>query len=1143
MRTSSRGIRLSAVSTGLLMFGLALLVVSAVGPQVSINGVQVGPGVSWWQRAIVAAVGVLAISWAIAASREPTAGLLAYGGFLGAPPSMPARLVERPGLSESIERAIAGGARVVAVTGTGGSGKSTLAARACVQPGLKRRFPDGVTWLEVGPRKDPVALLADLARRLGLSIERVAFTAIEQGRDLLAARLRGKRVLIALDNVWDREPLDAVVGLAPTCAVIFTTRTPGLSTLFNAAKVEVDELTRGQALELLSRWTGQVQDAAPDIAVTLCTRLGNLPLGVAMAGAMVANGRSMSSVIALIEHDLTRIRADLDPQYEHPTLFAAIEAGISDLPEASRKRYDRLAVFAGRGPFPADATVALWQPDLSQDQAEELLSELCGRSLLMAEGDGLYAAHDLQFEVLKHRIGEQQLADAHRRLLEEYRRRYPTGWSLSAGDHYLANTLAGHLYDAGRDDELRMLLTSADWIQARLTHGQMAELLADYRYASDMLTIQVMRALRLSAPVLASNAGQVQGQLAGRLLGHPDPIVATWARSLTDGSADSPWLAPLSPALTATTTGLKQSLAGHAGPVYSVGITPDGSMAVSGGQDGSVRVWDLAAGSQRACLAGHTAPAMSVAITADGTTAVSGGDEGSVRVWDLTTNRLRTSLGGHSTRVRGVAISADGVTAVTAAHDGSARVWDLVNGRSRGALAGHTGSISSVALTADATFGFTSAHDKSVRIWDIGTLRQRSELAGHNGVILSVAVTNNGSRVVGGGLDGSVWVWDTASSQPPRKLAGHRGWVRSVSISRDGGTVVTGGADGIVRAWDLATGRQTVALVGHSSDVLAVAVSQSGADAVSGGADGVVRVWDLAASRIQALPDRPVGQILAVAVTPDGHTALSGGDDDHGLRVWDLATGQVRAKLTGHAGRVLALAVSSDGSTAISGGDDDHDLRVWDLATGEVRATLTGHAGRVLAVLITPDSGMAISGSSDHTVRLWNLATGRAQATLSGHLGWVRSVAITKDEFMVVSGGDDGYIHIWDLPSGRSRAIHASRTGRAIPVAVAPDGSMIVSGSPDGSLHLWDLASGQKHSTLLGHRAPISSVAIAPAGRTIVSGDSEGTIRVWDPARSAEIASWKGDNPIIMCTALPGDPLKIAVGQRRDQPYLLGLRD
>ncbi len=1141
MRAWRGRIRLSAVSTSLLTFGIGLLIVSAVGSQISVSGVQVGPGVSWWQRAVVAAAGILSIGWAVLASREPAAGLRADRGFLGVPPSVPARLVKRPDLIESIVRATIGGAQVVAVTGTGGSGKSTLAARACVDSGVRHRFPDGITWLDAGPRKDPVALLADLGRRLGLPQGEIGFTTIGQGRDALAALLRGKRVLIALDNLWDRKALDALVGLAPTCVVIFTTRLPNLSTIFNATRIEVDELTQGEALELLSRWTGQDVHALPDIAGTLCARLGNIALGVAMAGAMVASGRSMSSVLALIDEDLNLIQADLDPHYDHRTLFAAIEVGISDLPEASRTRYDQLAVFAGRGPFPADAALALWEPELSATEADELLTELSSRALLAAEGNGWYTAHDLQFDILKRRIGDHQLTAAHGLLLEGYRQRYPGGWHQSASDRYLASELAGHLYDAGRNSELHSLLIDADWIQARLMQGQMPDLLADYQFASDLLTIQILKALRLSASVLASNPGQVRGQLAGRLLGYPDRSVTTWAGDLARGHSSGPWLAPLSPSLTPTNTGLKQSLIGHAGPVWSVAVTPDGAIAVSGGNDGSVLVWDLAIGGQRARLAGHPSTVMSVAITPDAATAISGGGDGTILVWDLAAGTQRRRLAGHSKRIRCVVISPDGTAAVSVADDGSARLWDLTTGRQRGTLTGHTGAISSVAVTADAASAFTSSHDGSVRIWDLATRRQRAELDGSDGEILSVAVTADGSRVVGGGRDGLVRVWDTASCHQKSTLAGHRGWIRSVSVTPDGRTAVTGGADGMVRVWDLQTDRQRVALTGHASEVMAVAVTQNGADAVSGGADGVVRVWDLAASSIQAPIARPFSKVLSVAVTADGRTAVTGGED-HALQVWDLPTGQIRATLTGHTGKVLSVAVTADGRTAVTGGED-HALQVWDLPTGQIRATLTGHTGKVLSVAVTPDAGMAISGSSDRTVRVWDLATCHEQAMLTGHTSWVQSVSITNDEFTVVSGSDDGYIRVWDLASGQSHAFAAAHTGSASPAAVAPDGSIIVSGSRDGSIHVWDLASGQEQATLVGHSSPISWVAVAPDTPAIVSGDSNGTVRVWDPVGRVGLATWIGDTPIVMCAGLPGHPLKIAVGQQHGPPYLLELED
>ena len=757
-----RGVRLSKVNTTLLVFGLALLIAAAAGPRANINGSSIGPGASWWQRAIVLAVGVLTIGWAVLASPDSVPALRTGKGFLGAPPRAPARLVRRPDLTAAVVRALRARDGTVALAGIGGAGKSTLAVSACADRRVRRAFRDGITWLEAGPGQDPVALLADLARRLGLPQAAAGFATVSQGRDELAAALRGKRVLIAVDNVWDRGPLDALTGLAATCTVVFTSRRAELATTANATKILVDELTQDQALELLGRWTGQPPALLPDTARMLCTRVGNLVLGIAMAGAMVAHGRSFADVLELIELDLTSVRADLDPAYPYRTLFAAIEAGIGDLPEASQERYAQLAVFSGRGPFPRDAARALWQPELPGAEVGDLLAELTGRSLLTTAGEGWYVAHDLQYDVLDRRLGPARLAAAHARLLAGYRVRYPGGWADSAADRYLARALASHLHAADLGSELRAVLSDTAWIQARLTHGQLPDLIPDYSYAEDPLTREILRALRMSAPALAADPAQVRGQLTGRLMGHPDPGIAAWASDLASRRGPTAWLAPLTAALTPTTDPLQQTLTGHAGGVSSVAVSADATTAVSGGGDGMVRVWDLATGRQRAALTGHAGGVSSVAVSADGTTAVSGGFDGMVRVWDLATGRQRAALTGHTDEVLSVAVSADGTTAVSGGGDGMVRVWDLATGRQRAALTGHAGEVRSVAVSADGATAVSGGGDGMVRVWDLATGQLRAALTGHAGWVSSVAVSADGATAVSGGFDKTARVWDLA---------------------------------------------------------------------------------------------------------------------------------------------------------------------------------------------------------------------------------------------------------------------------------------------------------------------------------------------------------------------------------------------
>src|ERR1700733_11414431 len=59
------------------------------------------------------------------------------------------------------------------------------------------------------------------------------------------------------------------------------------------------------------------------------------------------------------------------------------------------------------------------------------------------------------------------------------------------------------------------------------------------------------------------------------------------------------------------------------------------------------------------------------------------------------------------------------------------------------------------------------------------------------------------------------------------------------------------------------------------------------------------------------------------------------------------------------------------------------------------------------------------------------------------------------------------------------------------------------------------------------------SVAVSGDGTKAVSGDYDGSLRVWHLATGTQIARWDGDYPIFRCTALPGRPLKISIGQGR----------
>jgi WD40 repeat protein len=281
--------------------------------------------------------------------------------------------------------------------------------------------------------------------------------------------------------------------------------------------------------------------------------------------------------------------------------------------------------------------------------------------------------------------------------------------------------------------------------------------------------------------------------------------------------------------------------------VLTVALSPDRKRGVSyGPQDGTLTLWDLAAGKKlREMGKGHLA-VQSVSFVPDDLFgkvpmdfALSGGPE--VMVWDVSTGTEVRRFGGPQEYFRRVAVSPDGRYCL-AAGKSAVQFYNIATGNKLWQFAP---TALSVGFTADGARALVAAHNE-ITVCDAknGKVLSRFRTIPANESFEDTAFSANGKRAVTLSHHETFRVWDVETG---KILHTHQGLnnPQSVAVSADGSRALLGMRDGYLLYWDLDAGRQLYRFKGHSSIVKSVALSADGSHALTGGWDNTVRFWEL----------------------------------------------------------------------------------------------------------------------------------------------------------------------------------------------------------------------------------------------------------------------------------------------------------
>jgi len=227
----------------------------------------------------------------------------------------------------------------------------------------------------------------------------------------------------------------------------------------------------------------------------------------------------------------------------------------------------------------------------------------------------------------------------------------------------------------------------------------------------------------------------------------------------------------------------------HVTDVWDVAFSPDSKLLATACADGFVRIYQVPQGKLLTTTATKEPNIWRVRFSPDGKslgTASGDANSTSVKVWNVASGTETLSLIGHTARVRAIDFSPDGKLIATGSRDGTIRIWSALDGREwkrfgveRAPAAVETEDLD---FTPDGARLIAASRNTS-KIWEVPSGRILFKFDETSTRITS-AVSPDGKRFALGGLEARIQIFDSKTVKLVMEIAGHEARINNLTFSR-----------------------------------------------------------------------------------------------------------------------------------------------------------------------------------------------------------------------------------------------------------------------------------------------------------------------------------------------------------------------
>lgn len=515
-----------------------------------------------------------------------------------------------------------------------------------------------------------------------------------------------------------------------------------------------------------------------------------------------------------------------------------------------------------------------------------------------------------------------------------------------------------------------------------------------------------------------------------------------------------------------------------AGKVYHAALSRDGRRLAAGCSDGAVRVWNTSHPEvAEHVLSGHTSWVNVVAFCDEESLVLSGSEDGTCRLWDLAGQCMPRVFDGHCGPVRDVAMSPDGSRIAVAHASGVVTIWKSDSPEEAELLKGHGASARSVRFLPNGDEVISQDAENECRFWSLRPNVQPRRIEAGGFKVVRVAVSRDGASALTFS-ESRIQLWRRGCASPLLTLNHGSSKIVDASFGVDDHEVVALNDDGHVLSWSLPEA--------EVRDGSFSGVKLTGLDSRLRGGRGLVRDADgflhvLRHDRDGATLQR-IGKLQSGhgVLTADGKIALFG-VEEHALRMLDTDIGETIRDIP--VVDSLDVYLSYDGQWFATHRKGE-DLEVWELR-GEAPVARHAVPSTVCNVNTAEGQRALLFGTEDGVVSLWPFDKEDSVVELKGLSGAVTTMTASRDGRFVAAGSSTGEVCLWSLTGNReSRRVFLHKSP-ITSVTFSENGESVVCLDQEGQASWHGTGFPQWQDWLGGGAVEVRSIAYWPDGSQI----------------------------------------------------------